>query len=71
MTKIGFSSILIVATLFAIAVRAEAQSQDKVPKIGWLSARRASNSGQETIVRMLRDLGYIEGERSLRVSIRG
>jgi putative ABC transport system substrate-binding protein len=62
MTKIGFSSILIVATLFAIAVRAEAQSQDKVPKIGWLSARRASNSGQETIVRMLRDLGYVEGK---------
>ena len=62
MTKIGFSSILIVATLFAIAVRVEAQSQGKVPKIGWLSARRASNSGQETIVRMLRDLGYIEGK---------
>ena len=62
MTKIGFSSILIVATLFAIAVRAEAQSQGEVPKIGWLSARRASNSGQETIVRMLRDLGYVEGK---------
>ena len=62
MTKIGFSSILIVATLFAIAVRAEAQSQGVVPKIGWLSARRASNSGQETIVRMLRDLGYVEGK---------
>jgi putative tryptophan/tyrosine transport system substrate-binding protein len=62
MTKIGFSSILIVATLFAIAVRAEAQSQGKVPKIGWLSARRASNSGQETIVRMLHDLGYVEGK---------
>jgi putative tryptophan/tyrosine transport system substrate-binding protein len=62
MTKIGFSSILIVATLFAIAVRAEAQSQGTVPKIGWLSARRASNSGQETIVRMLHDLGYVEGK---------
>ena len=62
MIKIGFSSILIVATLFAIAVRAEAQSQGTVPKIGWLSARRASNSGQETIVRMLHDLGYVEGK---------
>src|SRR4030095_879881 len=39
-----------------------AQQQTRIVKIGWLSARRASNTGQETIVRMLRDLGYVEGK---------
>jgi putative ABC transport system substrate-binding protein len=34
-------------------------------KIGWLSARRTSNVGQETIVRMLRDLGYVEGKNTI------
>ena len=39
-----------------------AQQQTKVSKIGWLSARGAANIGQETIVGMLRDLGYVEGK---------
>ena len=43
-------------------VPAVAQQQTKVSKIGWLSARRAANIGQETIVGMLRDLGYVEGK---------
>src|SRR5258708_3169555 len=38
------------------------QQQTKVSKIGWLSARGAANIGQETIVGMLRDLGYVEGK---------
>jgi hypothetical protein len=50
------------ALLFALRVPAEAQQQAKVSKIGWLSARRAANIGQETIVGMLRDLGYVEGK---------
>src|SRR4030095_14843595 len=50
------------ALLFALSGLAHAQQQTRIPKIGWLSARRASNTGQETIVRMLRDLGYIEGK---------
>jgi putative tryptophan/tyrosine transport system substrate-binding protein len=50
------------ALLFALCVPAEAQQQGKIPKIGWLSARRASNTGQEIIIRMLRDLGYVEGK---------
>ena len=41
---------------------ASAQQRAKIAKVGWLSARGGSNSGQETIVRMLRDLGYVEGE---------
>jgi len=56
------AAVLIAVVLLALAVRAEAQSQGKVAKIGWLSARRSSNSGQEIIVRMLRDLGYVEGK---------
>jgi len=48
--------------LLGLSFPAEAQPQAKVSKIGWLSARPASNSGQEVIVRMLRDLGYVEGK---------
>jgi putative ABC transport system substrate-binding protein len=60
--KAGVLSLLFVVVLLAVAVIAEAQPQTKVFKIGWLSARAASNSGQEVIVRMLRDLGYVEGK---------
>ena len=52
----------IFATLAPCGAVALAQQQTKVSKIGWLSARRASNIGQETIVGMLRDLGYVEGK---------
>jgi putative tryptophan/tyrosine transport system substrate-binding protein len=50
------------ATLFALCVNAEAQQQTKVSKIGWLSIRGGVNTGQEIIVRILRDLGYVEGK---------
>ena len=50
------------AMLLGLSFPAEAQPQAKVSKIGWLSARPASNSGQEVIVRMLRDLGYVESK---------
>jgi putative tryptophan/tyrosine transport system substrate-binding protein len=63
MKKAGLSSILIGVTLLTVAVIVEAQPQAKVSKIGWLSGRSASNSiGQEVLVRMLRDLGYVEGK---------
>jgi putative ABC transport system substrate-binding protein len=63
MKKAGLSSILIGVTLLTVAVIVEAQPQAKVSKIGWLSGRPASNSiGQEVLVRMLRDLGYVEGK---------
>jgi putative ABC transport system substrate-binding protein len=55
-------SILFVVVLLAVAVIAETQQQAKVAKIGWLTARSASSSGQEVIVRMLRDLGYVDGK---------
>jgi putative tryptophan/tyrosine transport system substrate-binding protein len=59
-----FIGLTLGALLFALCPCpcAHAQQQASIPKIGWLSARRASNSGQETIVRMLRDLGYVEGK---------
>ena len=50
------------ALLFALCPCTHAQQQARISKIGWLSARRASNIGQEIIVRMLRDLGYVEGK---------
>ena len=54
--------LAVCALLFALRVPAEAQQQTKISKIGWLSARGAANIGQETIVGMLRDLGYVEGK---------
>ncbi len=54
--------LAIFVTLAPCGVVALAQQQTKVSKIGWLSARRAANIGQETIVGMLRDLGYVEGK---------
>jgi putative tryptophan/tyrosine transport system substrate-binding protein len=58
-TNIVLGLCLVLATL---SVSAQAQQQTKASKIGWLSVRRASNIGQETIVAMLRDLGYVEGK---------
>ena len=62
MKRAAVPSILVVVVLLAVAVIAETQQQAKVSKIGWLSARATSNSGQEVIVRMLRDLGYVESK---------
>src|SRR5262245_4692399 len=53
---------VITFVLVVAGVGAEAQQQARMYKIGWLSARRASNVGQETIVRMLRELGYVDGK---------
>jgi len=58
--KLG--SFALCTTLFALCVNAEAQQQTKVAKVGWLSVRGSMNTGQEIIVRMLHDLGYVEGK---------
>jgi putative tryptophan/tyrosine transport system substrate-binding protein len=63
--KKRFSIVLILAVVVVSAVATAQQPpkvQPKMPTIGWLSARSASNLGQETIVRMLRDLGYVKGK---------
>jgi putative tryptophan/tyrosine transport system substrate-binding protein len=58
----GITFVLLVTGAVATAQQPAKVEPAKIPKIGWLSARRASNIGQETIVRMLRDLGYVEGK---------
>jgi putative tryptophan/tyrosine transport system substrate-binding protein len=57
-----FIGLTLGALLFALYPCAHAQQQARIPKIGWLSTRRASPIGREIIVRMLRDLGYVEGK---------
>jgi putative ABC transport system substrate-binding protein len=57
-----FIGLTLGTLLFALCPCAHAQQQDRIPRIGWLSVRSASTSGQQTIIRMLRDLGYVEGK---------
>jgi putative tryptophan/tyrosine transport system substrate-binding protein len=57
---VGFVTLVIAFGLGGVEV--QAQQQAKRPKIGWLSARAGANRGQEIIVSMLRDLGYVEGK---------
>jgi len=59
--KIGWSSILVVVVLLAVAVVAESQQPKKVPRIGYQSA--GSSGGREEAFRQgLRELGYVEGQ---------
>jgi putative tryptophan/tyrosine transport system substrate-binding protein len=64
MKKAGWSSILVAATLLAVAVMAEAQQPTKVPQIEYLSATSPSaNVGRIKAFRQgLRELGYMEGK---------
>ena len=50
--------------LLALSFPASAQQQTKIPKIGWLGTRPASDpdSGPEVIRKELRALGYVEGK---------
>jgi putative tryptophan/tyrosine transport system substrate-binding protein len=50
------------AMFLALCSFAYAEQATKVSKVGWLSARPGRNPGQEEIVRLLRELGYIEGK---------
>jgi ABC-type uncharacterized transport system substrate-binding protein len=49
-------------TVLLITGSAHAQQTGKVAKIGWLGTRPTSAGGQETITRILRGLGYVEGK---------
>ena len=64
--------IVAISVTFAMCgAVAQAQQQAKVAKIGWLGARPASDTAREVILRVLRDLGYVEGKNvAYRVSIR-
>jgi putative tryptophan/tyrosine transport system substrate-binding protein len=56
------TSLTLGALLFAFSVSATAQEQQRIRKIGWLSARPGLTEAQEIIVRSLRDLGYVSGK---------
>ena len=60
----GLLSILFVVVLLAVAVIAEAQQQEKIPRIGYLGGTSYSvNSARVEAFRQgLRELGYVEGK---------
>ena len=64
MKQVGWSSILVGAVLLAVALLAEAQQPEKVPRIGYLvSSEPATESARSEGIRLaLRELGYIEGQ---------
>ena len=62
--KVVLLPILVVAVLLAVAVRAEAQQPNKIPRIGYLSAVDPATDSvrSEPIRQALADRGYIEGQ---------
>jgi putative ABC transport system substrate-binding protein len=64
MRKVDWSSILVAAMLFAVAVIAEAQQPKKIPRIGFLGALSPSSISAriEAFRQGLRELGYVEGK---------
>ena len=60
----SFYSLALSALLFALCLSAEAQRPGKIPRIGILEYRGASNRQQvwEAFQQGLRELGYIEGK---------
>jgi len=64
MKKVGWSSILVAAMLFAVAVIAEAQQPKKIPRIGYLVGGDPTTESTRSkgIQLALRELGYIEGQ---------
>ena len=64
MKKAAVPSILVAVVLLALGVIVEAQQQNNVPRIGYLSSGNpTSESTRAEAIRLaLRDLGYIEGQ---------
>jgi putative tryptophan/tyrosine transport system substrate-binding protein len=62
--KVVLLPILVVAVLLAVAVRAEAQQPNKIPRIGYLSGSSLSALAAriEAFRQGLRELGYVEGK---------
>jgi putative tryptophan/tyrosine transport system substrate-binding protein len=56
-----FGFALSTAIVF-LCTPAQSQQRKGLPKIGWLSALTSSNAGQEEIIAMLRELGYVKGK---------
>jgi putative tryptophan/tyrosine transport system substrate-binding protein len=55
-------TLALYAWLFTLCVKAEAQQQSKIYKIGELTARPGLRRPSEEFLRALRDLGYVEGK---------
>jgi putative tryptophan/tyrosine transport system substrate-binding protein len=62
-------SVAVGSLLFGICVSAEAQSQAKLAKIGWLGVFAPASSRIELFRRALRDVGYVEG-KNIEITVR-
>ena len=64
MKKAAVPSILVAVILLAVAVTAEAQQPQKVPRIGFLATVSPSTISDrvEAFRQGLRELGYVEGK---------
>src|SRR5215831_4665488 len=62
--KLQLRRTVLCALLFVLCVRAEAQQQKKVPRIGVLAAGSnfPASPSDEAFLQGLRELGYIEGQ---------
>ena len=54
--------LALVATVFVICVRAEAQQPGKVYRIGYISGRSGAEPLDDVFKSALRELGYVEGQ---------
>src|SRR5690242_1820819 len=57
----SIASFALSAIVLLVCVPAQAQEK-QLPKIGWLSALASSNAGQQEIIRILREFGYVNGK---------
>src|SRR5215813_8210454 len=62
MKKAAVRSIVVAVILLAMAIFAEAQQQEKVPRIGYLSTDSTRKENVEGLRLGLRELGYVEGK---------
>src|SRR5947209_2608287 len=64
MKKVGWSSILVAALVFALGAMAQAQQAAKVPRVGFLGTASPSSVSDrvEAFRQGLRELGYVEGK---------
>src|SRR5262249_19395820 len=61
MKKAAVRSIVVAVILLAMAIFAEAQQQEKVPRIGYLSTDSTRKENVEGLRLGLRELGHVEG----------
>jgi putative tryptophan/tyrosine transport system substrate-binding protein len=62
MKKAGALSTVVTVILLAVAIMAEAQQPNRMPRIGYLSLASQPGLREETFIQGLRDLGWIDGQ---------